>query len=103
MVSYLITDTSSGIGLAMTSHLITLPASEVEYIFATATRESTALRTLARASAGRIKFVQLDITNEDSLNVALAKIEHVLGEAGIDVLINNTGKTLVAPKSISRM
>ena len=103
MACYLITDASRGIGLAMASHLMTLPTSEVERVFATASRESTALKTLIQASVGRIHFIKLDITNEHSLDIAIAEVEYILGSAGLDVLISNTGKTLVPPKTTSKM
>jgi len=103
MVSYLITDASRGIGLAMAGHLLTFPASEVTCIFATASRESTALKTLIQASVDRMHFIELDIKNEHSLNVAIAEVEYVLDGAGLDVLINNSGKTLVTPKTMSKV
>lgn len=103
MASYLITDASRGIGLAMASYLMTLSTSEVERVFATAPRESTALKSLVQDSAGRVHFIELDIANERSFNLAIAEIETFLDGAGLDILINNTGKTPVAPKAMSIM
>lgn len=68
MASYLITDASRGIGLAMAGHLLTPPTSEVKCVFATAPRESSALKALIQASSNKLHFVELDITNEHSLN-----------------------------------
>jgi NAD(P)-dependent dehydrogenase (short-subunit alcohol dehydrogenase family) len=103
MASYLITGCSHGLGLAMAEHLMTLPSSEVDRVFATARHQSPALKALVESSAGRLTYVELDATNEQSVKAASAKVEFILDGAGLDVLINNAGKMRTTPEGIINM
>ncbi len=42
-------------------------------------------------SGGRVKYIQLDATNEASTKKAATQAEQALGEKGFHVLINNSG------------
>ena len=90
METYLITGCSRGLGLAMTSHLLSLP-SPPSTIFATARSESPALKEVISKSSGRAIYIPLETTNEASIKNAVTEVEKVLGGKGLDVLINNAG------------
>ncbi|KAH8587164.1 putative short chain oxidoreductase [Bisporella sp. PMI_857] len=102
MASYLITGCSRGLGLAMATHLATLP-SEIGTIFATARKETAALTELAQKSSGRVVFIQLDAADETSIRNAIIAVEKALGGKGLDVLINNAGKMGFSPEGITSM
>lgn len=103
MASYLITGCSRGLGLALAFHLLTFPPSEVGTIIATSRAESSKLMDLTGKSEGRVRFVQLDTTNEASIKNAVAEAENILGRKGLDVLINNAGILRNAPDGIASM
>ncbi|KAJ4982590.1 short chain oxidoreductase [Stagonosporopsis vannaccii] len=91
MASYLITGSSRGIGLGYVKVLARKDESEVSKIFAAARSENAALKALISQSAGRIEFVALEVTSEESAQEAAKHVEQSLGGKGLDVLINNAG------------
>lgn len=92
MASYLITGSSRGLGLALVSHLASLPKAEVATIIATARQDnSPQLREIVSAWPGRVEFVQLDVTDKASVEEAVKSVEHKLQGKGLDYLINNAG------------
>ncbi|KAE8137727.1 hypothetical protein BDV38DRAFT_292647 [Aspergillus pseudotamarii] len=93
MASYLITGSSRGLGLALVSQLLSLPASQVASIFATSrsAQPSPNLKELIDQSSGRASYVQLDVTDTISIRTAARQIERQLQGRGLDVLINNAG------------
>lgn len=93
MASYLITGCARGFGLAIASQLATFPSSEVDRIFVTARGESTALKALIQSSAGKVQFIRMDTSKEASIKAAVAEVNHILEEQGLDVLINNAGQS----------
>ena len=54
-------------------------------------------------SGGRAKYIQLDATNEASIKKAAIQAEQILGEKGLDVLINNAGMLKYTPGGITSM
>ena len=86
-----VTGASSGIGRATAIGL----ARRGHLVFAAARREG-ALAGLAAATPG-VQAVGLDVTDEDSVRRAWAKIEASTGGAGADVLVNNAGFALTGP------
>jgi len=54
-------------------------------------------------SGGRVKYIQLDATNEDRIKAAAIQAEQILGERGLDVLINNAGMLKYTPGGIASM
>jgi NAD(P)-dependent dehydrogenase (short-subunit alcohol dehydrogenase family) len=92
MASYLVTGSSRGLGLALVSRLATMPKAEVGTIIATARQDnSPRLKELVDASSGRVEFVNLDITDQDSVEAAARLVEAKLQGKGLDYLINNAG------------
>lgn len=91
MASYLITGSSRGIGFGYVTVLARKDVSEVSKIFAAARSESAALKKLISESAGRVEFVPLEVTSEESAMDAAQHVERSLGDKGLDILINNAG------------
>ncbi|PWY96129.1 short chain oxidoreductase [Aspergillus sclerotioniger CBS 115572] len=91
MASYLVTGTSRGIGHELVRQLAAKPASEVSTIFATSRSVNTPLQALADQHPGRFILVPIDVTDQDSITKAVAAVESVVGDKGLDVLINNAG------------
>lgn len=96
MPNYLITGCSRGLGLALVTHLSTLPVSAVSLVLATARGTPSAeLRRLADESSGRIRIVKLDdVTDEAMVRGAVEEVRRILsatGQCGLDILINNAG------------
>lgn len=91
MSSYLITGAARGLGLNIAVLLAAKPASEVSYIFATARKASPALEKLAQESNGRVVIIAVEVTNKEDVQKAAEKVKAVVGDKGLDVLINNAG------------
>ena len=89
MASYLITGSSRGIGLEVTKLLASL--SDVGIVFATARSLSQALQDVIASFGGRVCFVSLEVTKEDSIAAAVREVTEKLAGNGLDVLINNAG------------
>lgn len=89
--TYLITGSSRGIGLAIVTALAAKPATEVSKVFASARSETDSLKQLIAKSGGRVEFVALDVTSQESAKSAASKVTESLGGKGLDVLINNAG------------
>lgn len=103
MASYFVTGSSRGLGLGLVSLLAAKPISEVSKVFASARTETTALQKLRTESNGKIQFVQLEVTSQESVQKAAEQVEQALAGQGIDVLINNAGIADYAPDGIPAM
>lgn len=103
MASFLITGCSRGLGLALVLELVSRPASEIGKVFATSRGDSSALTELAKASPGRVELVKLDVTDQESIKKAAAQVEGVVGDKGLDVLINNAGVCQYASAGVKSM
>jgi NAD(P)-dependent dehydrogenase (short-subunit alcohol dehydrogenase family) len=61
-------------------------------VFATARSLSQPLQDVIASSGGRVHFVSLDVTKEESIAAAVSAVTEKLGAGnGLDVLINNAG------------
>lgn len=89
MASYLITGGSRGLGLELATQLAS--SSDVSVVFATGRTESPGLKELIQKSKGKVIFVELEATSQDSIKQAVVSVEKALGVKGLDVLINNAG------------
>jgi NAD(P)-dependent dehydrogenase (short-subunit alcohol dehydrogenase family) len=92
MATYLVTGASRGLGLTIASILASQPESAVATIFAAARQDNSAqLKELREKHPGRVKFVQLDVSDDKSAEEAARSVEQELNGKGLDVLINNAG------------
>ncbi|KAL0263381.1 hypothetical protein SLS55_002361 [Diplodia seriata] len=103
MASYLITGSSRGLGLAIAGLIASKPSSEVSKVFASARSETDGIKKLVSESNGRVEFVQLDVTSEESAKKAASTVEQSLGGKGLDVIINNAGVMNYTPNGIETM
>lgn len=103
MTSYLITGASRGLGLAMVGLLSAKPSSQVSLVFATARKTSPALAKLVQESSGRVIVLEVELTDEIAIQQAVAKVDDIVKNAGIDVLINNAGIMNYTPDGIDKM
>ncbi|KAI0639845.1 NAD-P-binding protein [Trametes polyzona] len=89
---WLITGASRGIGLELSKQLL---ATTSDIVIATCRTPATAtaLNALAESAKGRLHVVPLDITNDQSVKDSVQKVASILGDRGIDYLINNAGVT----------
>lgn len=103
MASYLITGASRGLGFELTRQLLSLPASQVNKVFATTRADAPGLAELAQKSSGRLVVVKLDVTKEATIKEAAKEVEADLAGRGLDVLINNAGKMPWTPNGVATM
>lgn len=98
MASYLVTGSSRGLGLAMVAHLANSSPSDARVIFATARSQTADLKELIEKYTGRVVYVEMDTTNQASVDKAVKAVEIQLGDRGLDYLINNAGIGGFAPE-----
>lgn len=94
MAHFLITGSSRGLGLKIVEQLALHHETTVSTIFATARSPTpaAALEAIIAASQGRVQYVQLDVTDPNSIATAAETITHHLGpNDGLDTLINCAG------------
>lgn len=93
MSSFVITGASSGIGEACVRAL----ACAGHTVFAGVRREDDGER-LSRSFGSNVVPVALDVSNEDSVDVALESVRTALGDGGaLHGLVNNAGSTVIGP------
>lgn len=91
MASYLVTGSTRGIGFELVRQLSEKPLSEVSTIIATSRSVNAALQDLADRHPNRVVLVHLDVAIPETIQRAAHTIEDILGDKGLDVLINNAG------------
>ncbi|RDL33851.1 NAD(P)-binding Rossmann-fold containing protein [Venustampulla echinocandica] len=98
--TFLITGCSRGLGLALATEL----SKKGHTVFATA-RDDPAppLNELIENSQGLVKYVKLDVESRSSVEEAEAKVATLLGDKGLDVLINNAGVINWMSEGIDKM
>ncbi len=92
MATVLITGASAGIGRATTIKL----AAQGHHVIAAA-RNVAALEQIKRTAKGKVDVVALDVTSPESVEAAKAEVPSLVGQDGLDVLINNAGYALTGP------
>ena len=90
MASYLITGTSRGLGFEIVKQLVV--SKDVGTILATSrdTKPSPVLQSLI-SSHPHVHYISLDVNDTASIESAVSAAAKVLGDSGLDVLINNAG------------
>lgn len=94
MASYLVTGSTRGIGLALVSHLASLPSTDISLILATGRSPTPppAISALVSSSDKRVHYLPLDVISEASISSAVSEAQKTLSPTGgLDVLINNAG------------
>ena len=86
MKTVFITGASTGIGRATALYLDRRGFA----VFATVRREEDGAALAAEASAA-LRTLHLDVTDLESIRKAVAEVKAVVGEAGLDGLVNNAG------------
>jgi NAD(P)-dependent dehydrogenase (short-subunit alcohol dehydrogenase family) len=89
--------TSRGIGLQLVRQLI--PSSS-NIIIASCRDPTTAddLNALkSHSNAGNLHIIQLDVTDEQSIKAAAKSASEILGDKGLDYLVNNAGIVSLFP------
>lgn len=103
MPSYLVTGSSRNLGLAIVTHLAYAPTSECSIVFAAARSQTPALQALIQASSGKVVFIKMDTTSEDSVDSSVEYVKGRLGESGLDVLVNNADVGELTPGWTEKM
>ena len=102
MSAYLITGCSRGLGLQLVKTLAQTTLSQAKVIFATSrsSQPSEALLSIINNSPDRVKFIQLDPANPQSISQAVSQTHQGLNShslEGLDVLINNAATQSAEP------
>ncbi|KAI0743402.1 NAD-P-binding protein [Daedaleopsis nitida] len=87
---WLITGANRGIGLEMTKQLLEQPSNTV---IATARdpAKATELHALKSSAKGTLHIVSLDVADRESIRKCADEVAGILGDKGIDYLVNNAG------------
>ncbi|CAI5448423.1 unnamed protein product [Caenorhabditis angaria] len=86
--SVLVTGTNRGIGLGFVKKLTEFP--NIRHIFA-ACRDPENAQELKKIADPRIQIIQLDVTNDVSIDSAVDNISKIVGSDGLTMLVNNAG------------
>ncbi|KAJ8455730.1 hypothetical protein ONZ51_g12352 [Trametes cubensis] len=93
LTTWLVTGASRGIGYELVRQLV----SSSDNLVVAACRspeKATALHALKSTSKGQLHLVQMDTGDFDSIRASFGQVEPILGEIGLDYLINNAGVTV---------
>lgn len=82
--------TSRGIGLELTKQLLQSPSNLV-LASCRNPAKADALQALTASSAGRLHVLPLNVNDANSIESAAQAAEKIVGDKGIDYLINNAG------------
>ncbi|GMT06557.1 hypothetical protein PENTCL1PPCAC_28731, partial [Pristionchus entomophagus] len=88
MVSILVTGANRGIGLGLVRQLVQEPS--VTTVIATA-RNIDKATDLKAINSPKLHLVQLEVIDEQSIAQAVTKVSAIVGDNGLDFLVNNAG------------
>ena len=91
----LITGATAGIGRATALYL----AHKGHHVIATGRKVAELVKLRAEAGALRLDTVALDVTSQGSIAAAVAEVDRLTGDHGVDVLVNNAGYGALGPSS----
>ncbi|MGX7952702.1 SDR family oxidoreductase [Tsuneonella sp. HG249] len=100
--SILITGSSSGFGRASAEHFARAGAKVFATMRNVPRTEAEELGKLARDEDLDLTVLELDVTDEDMVNRAVAEAEGLTGR-GLDVLVNNAGVGITGPVEVQDM
>ncbi|CAJ0601080.1 unnamed protein product [Cylicocyclus nassatus] len=83
-----ITGANRGIGFGLVQAFLKI--SQVEHVIAGARNPDNA-KDLKAIKDDRLKIVKIDIENEQSIKDAYAEVEKIVGDRGLNLLVNNAG------------
>ncbi|KAI0816816.1 NAD-P-binding protein [Trametes gibbosa] len=90
--TWFVTGASRGIGLEIVRQLLATPTNSI--IAACRTPEkATALQGLRDTAQGTLHIIELDVSDFDSIRASVKAVEAILGDTGLDYLVNNAGIT----------
>ncbi|KAI0696967.1 NAD-P-binding protein [Cerioporus squamosus] len=87
---WLITGANRGIGLEMVKQLLQSPSNTVVAACRNPAKAAD-LQQLAETAGGKLHVVALDVADKASIKQAAKEVAGIVGEKGIDYLINNAG------------
>ncbi|KAI0353985.1 NAD-P-binding protein [Trametes cingulata] len=88
--TWLVTGASRGIGFELVRQL--LESSDNLVVATCRTPEkATALNNLKSSAKGTLHIIKIDVSDFDSIRASAKQLEPILGEIGLDYLINNAG------------
>ncbi|KAI0667318.1 NAD-P-binding protein [Trametes maxima] len=90
VTTWLVTGSSRGIGLEIVRQLVASPNNLV-VAAARNPAKASALIALKEAAKGTLHIIGLDVSDFYSVHAAPAALEPILGQTGLDYLINNAG------------
>ncbi|OSD04958.1 NAD(P)-binding protein [Trametes coccinea BRFM310] len=91
--TWLVTGASRGIGFELVRQLAASP----QNLVVAACRnpdKATALKALKDSAKGTLHIIQLDVSDFDSIRASVKQAQPILGEIGLDYLVNNAGIAL---------
>ena len=89
--SVVVTGCNRGIGLELVRQLLAMP-SPPRHLFATYRNSATAVELLELATTSpSLHALQLEVTDTDAHAALVAKVQEVVGDGGLNLLINNAG------------
>ncbi|GMR62531.1 hypothetical protein PMAYCL1PPCAC_32726, partial [Pristionchus mayeri] len=88
MVSILVTGANRGIGLGLVRQLVLEPS--VSIVIATA-RDIDNATDLKAIYSQKLHLIQLELVSDKSIAEAVSKVSAIVGENGLDFLVNNAG------------
>lgn len=103
MASFLVTGSTRGLGLSIVTVLVAKPVEEVAVVFASGRKRSAALDVLIKENPARIRFVHLDVSKPDTIGDAVTAVTDVVGDVGLNYLINSAGIMNYSEGGIAKM
>ncbi|GMT35548.1 hypothetical protein PFISCL1PPCAC_26845 [Pristionchus fissidentatus] len=88
MSSVLVTGANRGIGLGIVRQLLVEPS--VSTVIATA-RNVDSAKELKALAGPKLHLISLEVVSPESIDNAVKKVSEIVGDAGLDVLVNNAG------------
>ncbi|GMR62538.1 hypothetical protein PMAYCL1PPCAC_32733 [Pristionchus mayeri] len=88
MASAFVTGANRGIGLGIVRQLVKEPS--VNIVIAAA-RDLTKATDLKAISSPKLHLIQLDVVSDQSIADAVIRVSGIVGDSGLDILINNAG------------